>query len=121
MSAFDITKWKPEGNDIARTVGAFKLVVSHDADADEWGYAIMALGSGYRDGGPCQMIEIEGGWLKRRESAMESAEDSLAVVLGDTLTELGIDGRTYDDGVSMTFDRRVPGKPVAVAADDDYL
>jgi hypothetical protein len=36
----------------------------------------------------------------------------LAVLLGDTLNELGLHGRTDEDGVQMTFDRKVPGESV---------
>lgn len=110
MSDIDMTKWKAEGSDIARTVGAFKLLVGHDASADEWSYTVLALGTGYRDGGVCDTVEIDGGWLKTREGAIDSAEQSLAVLLGDALTELGLDGRSYDDGTAVTFNRVVPGE-----------
>ncbi|WP_375312855.1 hypothetical protein WHZ77_06125 [Bradyrhizobium sp. A5] len=110
MSDIDMTKWKAEGHDISRTVGAFKLLVGHDADADEWSFTVMALGSGYRDGGARKTVEIDGGWVKQRDSAINAAEDSLALLLGDTLTELGLDGRSYNDGTAMTFERVVPGE-----------
>lgn len=109
MTSTNKAAWKAEGSDIGRTVGAFKLLVSHDASADEWSYTVLALGSGYRDGGPCKTVEIDGGWLKDREAAIDAAEDILALILGDTLTELGLDGRSYDDGTAMTFERKVPG------------
>jgi hypothetical protein len=57
----------------------------------------------------CDTVEIDGGWLKTREGAIDSAEQSLAILLGDALTELGLDGRSYDDGTAVTFERKVPG------------
>jgi hypothetical protein len=56
----------------------------------------------------CDTVEIDGGWLKTREGAIDSAEQSLAILLGDALTELGLDGRSYDDGTAVTFERKVP-------------
>ena len=47
--------------------------------------------------------------LKRREGAMESAKTVLAILLGDTLTELGLDGRSYEDNTAVAFVRVVPG------------
>jgi hypothetical protein len=45
------TEWKPSGHDIARTIGAFRLLVGYEEDSQKWSYAVQALNAGFRDGG----------------------------------------------------------------------